>query len=36
MGVWRVAMTGEWASSLVGGLSCKAFVPHPLPPKPSL
>lgn len=29
-------MTGRWVSSLAGGVSCKAFVPHPLPPDPPL
>lgn len=29
-------MTGAWVPSLAGGISCKAFVPHPLPPDPAL
>lgn len=32
-GAWH---EGKWVPSLVGGVSCNAFVPHPLSPKPSL
>lgn len=29
-------LTGQWVSSVAGGVACQAFVPHALPPDPPL